>query len=116
MGIIRSDTIDTSYGDSISNCYMAIADQSIEIRREQDEPDSNNREGETQEAPSTPHFTVTFSAKLWLSQSARTAGKSVIKHTSYRTTYETLPSDKTIYDIAYEHIKSTLTEGTYTDA
>ena len=36
MGIIRSDTIDTSYGDSISNCYMAIADQSIEIRREQD--------------------------------------------------------------------------------
>ena len=112
MGIIRSDTIDTSYGDSISNCYMAIADQSIEIRREQDV----NYDMEGVEERSTPHFTVSFTAKLWLSQSARAAGKSVIKHISYRTTYETLPSDKSVYAIAYEHIKSTLTEGTYTDA
>ena len=112
MGIIRSDTINTSYGGSSSNCYMAIADQSIEIRRDQDV----NYDMEGVEELSTPHFTVSFSAKLWLSQSARTAGKSVIKHISYRTTYETLPSDKSVYAIAYEHIKSTLTEGTYTDA
>ena len=112
MGIIRSDTVDTSYGDSISNCYMAIAGQSIEIRREQDV--TYGMEGV--EEPSTPHFTVSFTAMLWFSQSARIAGKSVIKHITYRTTYETLPSDKTIYDIAYDHIKSTLTEGTYTDA
>ncbi len=107
MGIIRSDTIDTPYGSSITDFYMAIADQSVEMRKER-------QWGIDGELASTV-FALNFSAMVWISQDARTSGKSAVKVLSYGTTFETLPSDKTIYDLAYDYIKSTLTEGTYTD-
>ena len=107
MGIIRSDTIDTPYGSSITDFYMAIADQSVEMRKQKEVgPD-----GEV----SDPVFNLHFSAMVWISQDARTSGKSAVKVLSYDTIFETLPSDKTVYAIAYDYIKSTLAEGTYTD-
>jgi hypothetical protein len=107
MGIIRSDTIDTPYGSSITNFYVAIADQPVEMRKE--------REMDPEGEMSDPVFALHFSAMAWISQDARTSGKAAVKVLSYGTTYETLPTDKTIYDLAYDYIKSTLTEGTYTD-
>lgn len=107
MGIIRSDTIDTPYGSSITDFYMAIADQAVEMRKERE----MGPDGEV----SGPIFVLNFSAMVWISQDARTSGKSAVKVLSYGTSFETLPTDKTIYDLAYDHIKSTLGEGTYTD-
>lgn len=108
MGILRSDTIDTPYGSSITNFYMAIAGQSVEMRKEK-------QMGADGEMSADSVFVLSFSATVWISQDARTTGRSGIKVYSYGTSFETLPTDKTIYDLAYDHMKSTLTEGTYTD-
>ncbi len=103
MGIIRTDTIGTRYGDSISNSYTAIANESISVERH-DEEDGG-----------ASGFHMNFSAKVWISQDARNAGKVHVAFQTYRKTFTEMPGTN-IYTIAYDHIKSTLTEGTYTDA
>lgn len=103
MGIIRSDTIDTRYGDSIANSYTAIANESIITER-------HNSEG-----GGDPEFHLHFTSKVWISQDARNADKMHVAVHTYSKTFTEMP-DTNIYTIAYEHIKSTLAEGTYTDA
>lgn len=103
MGIIRSDTIDTRYGDSIANSYTAIANESIIVERQDDEDGG------------APEFHVNFTARVWISQDARNAGKVHVAVQTYRKTFAEMPGSN-IYTIAYDHIKSTLAEGTYTDA
>lgn len=103
MGIIRSDTIDTRYGDSIANSYTAIANESITVERQDDEDGG------------TPEFQLNFAARVWISQDARNADKMHVAVQAYRKTFAEMPGTN-IYTIAYDHIKSTLTEGTYTDA
>ena len=113
MGIIRSDVVSTPYGADVSNSYMAIAGNSIEIRREIHRGDPMAGDDTP---PDSVDFTMTFTADVWYSLDARNARKRAIHSKSYRVSFSEMPADKNIYAIAYDHIKSTLTEGTYTDA
>lgn len=103
MGIIRSDTIDTRYGDSITNSYTAIANETITVERQYDEDGG------------VPEFCLNFNVRVWINQDARNANKMHVAVQSYRKTFAEMPGTN-IYTIAYDHIKSTLAEGTYTDA
>lgn len=70
MGIINNDSYNTPYGTSVVGTYIAIANNSIDVRRETSFP----AEGEEP----TVSFTMYSSAGVWLDKAARDAGKSCI--------------------------------------
>ena len=100
MGIIVNDSIDTRFGNSLTEYYLAISDESIQVTKEQ--------------AEGTTQFITKFSAKVWISQDARNDHKSPVCVNTYYINHGTTAPTGDIYTLAYDHIKGALTS--YTDS
>jgi len=89
MGLINNDSLDTSYGSSITGTYMAIAEHDIRV--------ANNADA--------AGYILSYSAGIWINEAARTADKRIIKTISGSVNLTDDQLTGSIYTIAYNAIK-----------
>lgn len=87
MGLINLDTITLSSGIQVSNAYISVATNPVDVTKNE----SNN-------------FVLEFISTIWASETARDTGKNHIKQIPY---FDVSVSNlsTSVYTIAYDRLK-----------
>lgn len=95
MGIINNDSIDTPFGTTVTGSYMAIGQNEITVRK-----DDDNK------------FVMDYYVRVWVNQDARNNNKSSVRTNAYSLELSDAQLTAGAYNTAYAHLKTVFTNST----
>lgn len=97
MGIINHDSYTTKFGIDVTDSYISIGTNSLEIQRENE----NNAE-----------YSLMYIATVWASQSDRNNNKRSLQSIPRSITLNSTQMGESMYGVAYANLKTMFTNTT----